>query len=420
MIRLIEALNFRCLKYVRQELGPFHALVGPNASGKTTFLDVVTFLSKMINDGIESALHERTNNFYDLLWNQKGSFFELAVEAIIPDRFLHTLQKKGFDSYRYEIKVGFLKDTNEPGILEERALLKTWSPPPQQHLKLFPRDVTPPQSILANKKSNIGVRTVLSKTGDGYDHFYSETVRKPGKGWYPAIRLGPKKSALANLHEDETKFPISSWFKRLLSDGVQSIILNSLLIRRASPPGQGKGFKPDGSNLPWVIEELKKSSPKNFLNWIRHIQTALPDVEDIRTVEREDDRHRYIKILYNGGLQVPSWMASDGTLRLLALTLPAYIGDMQGIYLIEEPENGVHPKAVKTIVDSLSSVYDAQVLLATHSPVILGDVKPSEVLCFTKDKNGATDIIIGSRHPKLRDWKGTPNLDVLFAGGVLG
>ena len=41
MITLIEALNFRCLCYISQPMGPFHVLVGPNASGKTTFLDVV-------------------------------------------------------------------------------------------------------------------------------------------------------------------------------------------------------------------------------------------------------------------------------------------------------------------------------------------------------------------------------------------
>ncbi len=32
--KLIEALNFRCLRYVSQPLGPFHVLAGPNASGK--------------------------------------------------------------------------------------------------------------------------------------------------------------------------------------------------------------------------------------------------------------------------------------------------------------------------------------------------------------------------------------------------
>lgn len=71
---------------------------------------------------------------------------------------------------------------------------------------------------------------------------------------------------------------------------------------------------------------------------------------------------------YRNGLQAPSWLVSDGTLRFLALTLLAYLPDPAGPYLIEEPENGIHPRNVETVFESLSSVYDAQVLLATHSP----------------------------------------------------
>lgn len=41
MIRLVEALHYRCLRYVRQPLDDFQVLVGPNASGKSTFLDVL-------------------------------------------------------------------------------------------------------------------------------------------------------------------------------------------------------------------------------------------------------------------------------------------------------------------------------------------------------------------------------------------
>ena len=55
-------------------------------------------------------------------------------------------------------------------------------------------------------------------------------------------------------------------------------------------------------------------------------------------------------------------------MRFLALTLLAYLPDPAGPYLIEEPENGIHPRNVETVFESLSSVYDAQVLLATHSP----------------------------------------------------
>src|SRR5207247_8328885 len=113
-------------------------------------------------------------------------------------------------------------------------------------------------------------------------------------------------------------------------------------------------------------------------------------------------------------------MASDGTLRLLALTIPAYLLDFQGVYLIEEPENGIHPLAVETLFQSLSSVYDAQLLLATHSPVILSLAQADKVLCFKKTPPGATDIVLGSEHPSVREWRGETRLGGLFAGGVPG
>jgi predicted ATPase len=181
-----------------------------------------------------------------------------------------------------------------------------------------------------------------------------------------------------------------------------------------------RGFKSDGSNLPWVAADLQRRAPERFADWVAHLGTALPDLESIRIVEREDDKHRYLVLGYRGGLEVPSWMASDGTLRLLALTLPAYLNGLEGIYLIEEPENGIHPRAVETMFQSLSSVYGSQVLLATHSPVILSVADPKDVLCFAKSPEGATDIVTGENHPALRAWHGETNLGVLFASGVLG
>jgi len=41
MISRIEALNYRCLRYIDRNLGPFQLLVGANATGKTTFPDGV-------------------------------------------------------------------------------------------------------------------------------------------------------------------------------------------------------------------------------------------------------------------------------------------------------------------------------------------------------------------------------------------
>ena len=100
--------------------------------------------------------------------------------------------------------------------------------------------------------------------------------------------------------------------------------------------------------------------------------------------------------------------------------MPAYLVDLEGIYLIEEPENGIHPGAVSTAFDSLSSMYEAQVLLATHSTVVLNAAELDDVLCFAKDDTGATDIVLGSEHPMLQNWQGQVDLGTPLASGVLG
>ena len=139
-------------------------------------------------------------------------------------------------------------------------------------------------------------------------------------------------------------------------------------------------------------------------------RSALPDLREVEIVERPEDRHRYLVVEYDSGLRAPSWVVSDGTLRLLALTLLAYSPAAGKILLIEEPENGIHPRAVETVYQALSAVYDAQVLCASHSPVVLGMAKPEVVLCFAKSADGATDVVRGTEHPRLRDWKGALDL----------
>jgi predicted ATPase len=420
MITLVEARGFRCLRYISRPLDNFHVLVGPNASGKTTFLDVVAFLGDLVTNRPDEVVGKRTGNFHDLTWWRKGKPFELAVEVRIPDGLRQKIHTPEFDTIRYEVALGLDSDSQEIRFLAETAIFKRTS---SRRLSfqggLFPTSHAPPQSILQGTGSHT-TRAILNKVQEGNDNFYSETYGAKGKGWVPAFKLGPRRSALANLPEDESKFPVATWLKALLSEGVQQLILNSLLIRQASRPGQGRSFLPDGSNLPWVVDDLEKRFPGRIKDWVAHLRTALPDLEGIRTVERPDDRHRYLMLRYLGGLEIPSWMASDGTLRLLALTLPAYLPDLSGIYLIEEPENGIHPRAVETMFQSLSSVYGAQVLLATHSPVILSLVEPEQLLCFAKTPEGATDIVLGSEHPALQDWKGETSLSTLFASGVLG
>lgn len=422
MLVQIEALSYRCLCYVKQPLAPFQVLIGPNASGKSTFLDVVAFLADVVREkeGVAAAVAARAPDLRDLCWMRRdeppGATFELVVEAAIPELWW----KNDYRRVRYETRVGLHPETHQTSLLAETLWLRAEpeGSQPQAQRTLFPMPPEPSKAIvrLPGKKTPAGWRRVLNKVPEsGNDYFRSET-----SDWNNLFRLGPRRSALANLPEDEEKFPVSIWFRRFLLEGVQRLALNSEALRRPSPPGSPRRFQPDGSNLPWVVQDLGHRAPDRLQQWVAHVRTALPDLKSIRTVERPEDRHRYLVLDYDTGLEAPSWLVSDGTLRLLALTILAYIPNLEGIYLIEEPENGIHPRAVETVFQSLSSVYGAQVLLATHSPVILGLAQPDQVLCFARTEAGATDVVRGSNHPRLRQWRGEVDLGTLFASGVLG
>jgi len=413
MIRLVEAKGYRCLRYVRTKINAFEILVGPNASGKSTFLDVIRFLGDVVSKDLDAAIRERSDNLADLFWRKEGDHFDLAVEVEIPEH-LQSKIKGDFKICRYEISLGIDPTTQENSIRAERVLFLCRHKEPLTQRLLFPFSSAPPDSILTPARKK-GMKTVVNKVSGGNDNFYDET----GKGWDHAFKLGPHRSALANLPEDETKFPVSTWFKRILMDGIQSLVLNSMSMCRPSPPGQPKTFRPDGSNLPWAIEFFNKEYPENFERWLAHIRTAFSDIKTIETVVRPEDRHRYLRVVYKTGLKIPSWVLSDGTLRLLALTLVAYL-DQPAIYLIEEPENGIHPQAVETVFQALSSACEAQILCATYSPVILSLAEPGQVLCFARTEDGATDIVRGSDHPNLKDWQRGTDLGTLFATGVLG
>jgi len=330
MINLIEVKNFRSLKHISQKLNGFNVLVGANATGKTTFMDLIKFVADIVDNGIEKAVFDRVSNYDELTFGKQGGDIEFAIELRLPDEIISKLGYP-YSIIRYEIRIGLI-ETNEMGIKDEVA----WLLPNDQSSQtkntnlgrtLFPEYFTDPVKTVfnnnGNKFTNKKYKRTLSKKLNGNDNFYVETSNN--SGWIPSFKLGIKKSALGNLPEDETRFPASTWLKKFLLEEVQLFILNSQIIKLSSPPAQKSGFKTDGSNLPWVIDSLKHKNPDSFRIWLEHIQTTLKDIVDIDTRVREDDRHRYIVVKYQNGIEVPSWLVSGGTLRLLALTIPAYI-----------------------------------------------------------------------------------------------
>ncbi len=359
MFRYIEVRHYKCLRKINVELRPFNILIGPNASGKSTLLDVFQFLQDALESNVEDAVRKRANTLHELVWRQQDveEGFEFALEVDIPQH----LQPNGYQRVRYEVGIG-LAPSGEIVVTGENL----WfiSKVPEKPLKpiqrqLFPAEQDDSQRILPPGRTRTpkGYRLVVRKVApSGNDYFRSEVT-----GWNITFRLSPKRLALSGLPEDAERFPVALWFREMLRTGVQTLRLNSLAMRRPCPADAPRTFQADGSNLPIIISNLKRGSPIRFEWWVGHLQTVLEDVETVEIRERPEDRSQYLVIRYKNGLSVPSWMLSDGTLRLLALTLLAYLPPKEQVFLIEEPENGIHPRAIEAVFQALSSVYQGQI-----------------------------------------------------------
>ncbi len=302
MIRHIEALNYRCLRYVSQPLQHFHVLVGPNASGKSTFLDVVGLIRDLLTKGLDDAILAREDpiesvgrarSVDELIFNQIADQFELAVELEIPDELRKSAGNGRYRIARYEVAIG-KNQRNDKLIITNETL---WLCPRQQSLtnpqpSLFPNEPIPPASLLA-KRARKGGHKVVSKTESGNDYFNSEIGR-----WSSPLRIGPRRAALTNLFQDEKRFPVALWVRNVLMEGIHVLALNSTAMRRPSSPSVPRAFRMDGSNLPLVVRDFRNHHEEDFKDWLEHLRTVLPDLQTIDVIECPEDRHLYLAVRY--------------------------------------------------------------------------------------------------------------------------
>lgn len=420
MITKIEAVNFRCLRAVSQSLGRFHVVAGPNGSGKSTFFEVPRLLAAFGRGGLDALLEAaQAREFDELLFQRKGNAFELAVEMAVPSQFVkeHATEAKVI---RYEVRIGSKDDAgpdDTPGILAENLWLIPKGEDSRRAERVqmemeFPSPGHDGFTVIHERAPKGSKwRFVAKKTGAGNSYFKAETTK-----WNLQIRNASNESALRALPSDD-RFPVANWFRDQLFDGAFHLTLNSESMRQASPPLKKAGFAPDGSNIPHLVAALPETLAGKSA-WLEHIRTVLP-IDDVRVITRQEDNSKYLMAIDNSGTKIPSWHLSDGTLRLLALTLLPYIPQSHGVFFIEEPENGIHPQAVEAVFQSLNSVYEGQVLVATHSPVLVGLCEPADLLCFSKTGSGETDVVTGDQHPMLKDWQEGLSLARMYAAGIL-
>jgi len=412
MLRRIEALNYRGLKHIAQDLAPFQILVGANASGKSTFLDVLSFVGDLVQLGLDDAILKRARNLDELIFKQSADSFSFALEFDLPFVYSHNTLHYEYDLLRYEIEIG-KGEEGEAKIRQERVLLgsaQSYTPLPYSHSSSIP-----PLSSneFDHMESDTGWLVVIDSRRNPPESMLPASIKKEWN--YNAI------SVLNMVFMSVEGYSTVAFTKLLLTEGIFLVRPDTFVMKKHSSPIGSQGFRPDGSNLPFLIQRLQTKHPQVYQDWLSHIQTILPDIEGINTWERGEDRGLIVAIKYRQMEKpVNAWLVSDGTLYVLLLTIIAYLPDDQSIYMIEEPENGIHPLAIEGVYQSLSSAYDKQIFVATHSPLFLGLANPKEILCFSKNSDGAVEIVRGDNHPALQEWQGEIPLSTLYASGVFG
>lgn len=372
LLRRVEVRNFGLLREVRASLGKCTVVVGRNATGKSTFLDGLAFLSDALELGVEAAWRRRTVAWQDLLGSRQGDAFDIAVEIALPPGLSREDRLA-----RYELSVGLLAG-DAVGVRHEALFLK----PPR------------PAAELLNQSTPKGWTRVLAH-GEGRAAWSKAEAAK----WKTNVQLSTDQLALAGVKPSPDRFPVALRVADLLRSGVTTLALSAEAMRRPCSPLLVGRLRRNGENLPLRVARLQADQPSRFRRWVAQLREALPEVEAVEVAERPEDRHRYLVVRYRSGLRVPAWRLSDGTLRILALTLLGYL-DEDAIILVEEPENGVHPRALEAVYEALGAAPRTQLVLATHSPTLLGIVPPRDLLCFSV-QDGQTRVVAGSEHPML-------------------
>ncbi|MCK1791936.1 ATPase [Pseudomonas koreensis] len=449
MITRLEATRYRCFERLGIEVGDFQVLVGANGSGKTTLLDLPELFGDLLRTtNVTSAFLERRNgmparagNARELLFAGAGKDFSLAVEARLPADVANAVTNATIAKQRGEkARAAFAADSNRwPTHLRYEIAFEVAENGAitvrNEYLFLFPSVLAPERNGQVtlhgvNVDSNKNWLPVLVRDSRSGALFSAEAPRRKQRD-QEAIDLPGNVLALARvLYESAAEFPAARWFFGLLTERAVFLEPNWVEMRQASLPGQPNTIIRSGRNIPWLALDLKNDEKapdsdstyrsERFADWIAHVQTALPQIVDIDVREREDDHHAYFRVTYRGGFTVPQSSLSDGTLRILTLTLLPYLRKPPSILVTEEPENGIHPRAIEAVLQSLSSMYDSQVWVSSHSPVVLASANLDQLLCARLVNEGSVEMVAGTDHPRLQEWRGGIDLGSLFAAGVLG
>ena len=152
-----------------------------------------------------------------------------------------------------------------------------------------------------------------------------------------------------------------------------------------------------GQQVPGVMDRMLRGHRRQFDRMETRCRELVPGFEGFSIIVPKPGVVA-LSLWLSGEIELPSERTSAGVRALILYLTLAYRPDAPDVVLVEEPENGLHPKRLGEVMALLRLLTEekpdgrrTQVILATHSPYLLDhvNVETDQVLVFRREDDGA-------------------------------
>lgn len=376
--------NFRCLRRVTVELGRLNVLVGPNASGKSTLLDVIQFLGDSVREDLGPALDKR-KGFDRLVY--RGDSRARHIKVGIQARVTRHSSANALDEYELTLKRlarGRLQREEQFSFKRFRGLGRRIKI--QGSKVSYDDENRMPRQVELLSTQSLGLST-LPRLSDE--------------------RGGEQVRQIAGLFSTFRVFEISV-----------------AAARRPSAKREGEELRPDASNLSSFLWELAKDEVA-FERLQEDARELVPGLEEVVFRDIGGTDEAIVVDLVERGLkgQTPLADASYGTVRALGLLALLYDPKPPLLTCVEEIDHGLHPHVFDLLVERLREASKrTQFLIATHSPALVNRLDPHELIVCEKDPETGASRVPAVDPDDVMRMKGEAGLGLgeLWFSGTLG
>lgn len=148
----------------------------------------------------------------------------------------------------------------------------------------------------------------------------------------------------------------------------------------------------DGSNIAEYLGSIQRQDPIAYEGLLRTLRQVIPYATDIQpAITSELERSFYLK-LREAQFEVPGWLLSTGTLRIVAILACLRHPKPPLVLVIEEIENGLDPRTLRLLVEEIRMANAAgttQVIVTTHSPYFLDLLELSHIVVVEREDGQA-------------------------------